>query len=55
MTISSLLQKLINLLITPNSNNALDSTIASEMMVEPEKYKKNALEHTIKHANKNVE
>jgi len=30
-------------------------TIASEMRLEPEKYKKNTTEHTIKYANKTVE
>ena len=43
------------MLLHPNPADALESTIASEMMVEYEKYKKNALEHTLKFANKNVE
>lgn len=55
LTFSSIFKGLEEMLLHPNPTDALESTIASEMLVEYDKYKKNAMEHTLKYANKNIE
>jgi len=55
LNITAIFKGLEEMLLHPNPTDALESTIASEMLVEYEKYKKNAMEHTLKFANKNVE
>ena len=51
-TISNILTDIDNLLLKPKSSNALDSTIAAEMLQTPKVYKKKAGDHAVANANK---
>lgn len=56
LTISAVFNSILALLVDPNPNDALESTIASEMMKSSKDiFKKHAQEHTLKYANKSVE
>ena len=55
LQLDDVLRAIDNMLLFPNAENALDSSIAAEFMIDREKYNERAMKSCKKHANKSID